>query len=107
MALFEGCNSADPDASCTACFFRRKASLKLLLGEQVQVRLQLLIEILIELAPAKQGLYPREELGQHRFPYAFLLDRLDKPNRRAITPDMRPQFCASAASCLRPAAVIE
>ena len=72
--------------------------------EQVQVRLQLLIEILIELAPAKQGLYPREEFDQQGSPYAFLVDRLKS---RAITPEMRPQFCASAASCLRPAAVIE
>src|SRR4026208_909184 len=35
-------------------------------GEQVQVRLQFLIEIIVELPPAKQSLYAREEFGQHR-----------------------------------------
>jgi len=40
----------------------------MLVRQQVKVRLQLLIEIIVELACSNQSLDTREEFGEHRFP---------------------------------------
>jgi hypothetical protein len=74
------------------------------LGEQTQVRLDLVVELLIRFAVSEQSSKPRRQRAQmmdHLYPWPSSF------NSRPITPAIRSQFSVSSASCLRPLFVIE
>ncbi len=76
----------------------RQAAPAVLVGEQLEVRLQLLAQLVLATPAAQRPEQPGEQHAQARH---------DSGSRRRLTIDtVRAQSCASASSCFRPAAVM-
>jgi hypothetical protein len=74
------------------------------LGEQAQMRLDLVVEFLVSFATSEQS---PESSRQRAQIVGHLYSCPSSLNRRPITPAIRSQFSVSRASCLRPLLVIE
>jgi hypothetical protein len=48
VALFHLCNSAERAQCCVTGFFRREATAYVLFGQQVEMRLHLLVELMVQ-----------------------------------------------------------
>ena len=76
----------------------RETAPAVLVGEQLEVRLQLLAQLVLATPAAERPEQPREQHAQARH---------DSGSRRRLTiATVRAQSCASASSCFRPAAVM-
>src|SRR5580704_1757593 len=84
--------------------FQGHALTKITLGEQLQMRLQLIVKLAMDPGLRKQGL---QFCNQDAQPAAGAHPCLSSRKTRPITPDMRSQFSLSTANCFRPRLVME